>query len=80
MIFFSLRFMFNLGTLFVCGGRPVLQNGFTALMWAAENGHTDCVGLLLAAGANREAKSNVRRRSFFHLRLQNEFLVSALYL
>jgi ankyrin repeat protein len=57
-----------------------LQNGFTALMWAAGNGHTDCVGLLLAAGANREAKNIVRRRSFFRLRLLIEFFLSALHL
>ncbi len=57
-----------------------MQNGFTALMWAAGNGHTDCVGLLLAAGANREAKNIVRRRSFFRLRLLIEFFLSALHL
>ena len=40
-----------------------LQGGLTALMCAAEDGHTDCVRLLLRAGADKEAKSNVRRRS-----------------
>ena len=36
------------------------QNGFTALMYAAREGHMDCVRLLLEAGADTEAKSSVR--------------------
>lgn len=41
------------------------QHGYTALMSAVDGGataggHPDCVGLLLAAGANLEAKDEVR--------------------
>jgi len=32
------------------------KRGMTALHWAAQKGHTACVGLLLAAGAPLEAK------------------------
>jgi hypothetical protein len=32
-------------------------------MCAAEQGHTDCVRLLLDAGVAKEAQSNVSRRS-----------------
>jgi hypothetical protein len=39
------------------------QNGYTALMWAAWNGHADCAQLLLDAGVDKEAKCNVRCRS-----------------
>jgi ankyrin repeat protein len=34
------------------------QEGKTALMWAAEKGHSDCVQLLLDAGADKKAKCN----------------------
>ena len=34
--------------------------GRTALTWAAENGRTDCVRLLLEAGADKEVKDEVR--------------------
>ena len=34
--------------------------GYTALIEASANGHTATVKLLLAAGADKEAKSNVR--------------------
>ena len=37
------------------------QDGYTALMWAALNGKAACVELLLAAGADKEAKDRVRR-------------------
>ena len=40
-----------------------LQGGLTALMCAAENGLANCVRLLLDAGADSEAQSNVSRRS-----------------
>jgi ankyrin repeat protein len=33
------------------------NHGWTALMYAAENGHVDCVRVLLNAGADMEAKS-----------------------
>jgi ankyrin repeat protein len=36
------------------------QRKYTALIRAAENGHTACVRLLLDAGANKEAPSYVR--------------------
>ena len=77
LIFFTLRFMFNLGTFFVCVGGPVLQNGFTALICASDRGQTDCVRLLLDAGADKEAKSNVRRRSLFFICV---FSISSFYL
>jgi hypothetical protein len=38
-----------------------VQYGKTALMVAAEDGHADCVLLLIDAGANTEAKTPVRR-------------------
>ena len=39
----------------------VQQGGNTALLWAAGNGQLDCMRLLLDAGADKDAKSNVRR-------------------
>jgi hypothetical protein len=39
------------------------QYEMTALMRAAENGHADCLRLLIDAGADKEARNNVRRRS-----------------
>jgi hypothetical protein len=36
------------------------QSGWTALIWAAEKGHADCARLLLDAGADKNAKTNVR--------------------
>ena len=36
------------------------QNGFTALMRAAQEGHIDCVKALLEAGADKEAVDLVR--------------------
>ena len=40
-----------------------LQDGYTALIFAAEYGHADCVRLLLDVGADTGANNNVRRRS-----------------
>ena len=34
----------------------------TALIWAAENGHSDTVKVLLEAGADIEAKGRVSKR------------------
>ena len=39
---------------------PCAQNGCTALMEASREGHLAVVQLLLAAGADKEAKSSVR--------------------
>jgi hypothetical protein len=50
------------------------QYGSVALMYAAREGHADCVRLLIDAGADKDASNNVRRRSlpstcFFSLRV-----------
>ena len=39
------------------------QNGSTTLILAADNGHTGFVRLLLDAGADKDAKNNVRGQS-----------------
>ena len=36
------------------------QDGWTALIFAAANGHAACTRLLLDAGADKNAKTNVR--------------------
>ena len=36
-----------------------MQDGYTALMWAAENGHLQTVQELLKRGADKEAKNKV---------------------
>ncbi len=36
------------------------QGGYTALMYAAYSGHVDCVRLLIDAGADKDATTNVR--------------------
>ena len=36
----------------------------TSLMWAASNGHSDIIKLLLEAGASTEAKGHVSKRIF----------------
>ena len=41
---------------------PHVKDGNTALIWASYNGHTAAVELLVAAGADKDAKSNVRDR------------------
>ena len=43
------------------------QEGSTVLINAAENGHADCVRLLLESGADMEAKNNVRAAVAFNL-------------
>ena len=52
------------------------QNGLMGLIWAANKGHADCVRLLIDAGADKEAKSEVSARSLhiFHLCLLLYFL------
>ena len=37
------------------------QTGGTALISAAEKGHTECVRLLVESGADKDAADNVRR-------------------
>ena len=37
-----------------------IQGGDTALVWAAANGHSDCVRLLVEAGANMNIIGHVR--------------------
>ena len=39
-----------------------VKHGFTALMYASENGHTATVELLLGAGADMDAEDKVRVR------------------
>ena len=45
-----------------CGGFDA-QYGLTALIWAAAEGHAECVRLLIDAGADKDVKNNVRRWS-----------------
>ncbi len=40
--------------------REHAQDEMTALLWAAMEGHADCVRLLLDAGADKDTKNNVR--------------------
>ena len=42
------------------GGGSDSQDGWTALMWAAERGHADCVQLLIDAGADKDVRNEVR--------------------
>ena len=44
----------------VSSSRFGIKGGYTALIRASENGHLAVVEALLAKGADREAKSNVR--------------------
>ena len=39
------------------------QSGYTALIYAAHYGRADCARLLLDAGADKNAKANVRARA-----------------
>ncbi len=52
------------GMMTVSAGRSIWrthsQDGCTALICAARNGHSDCARLLLDAGADKETKCNVR--------------------
>jgi hypothetical protein len=48
-------------------GKSESQRGWTALMRAAENGRFECVRLLLEAGADKDARTNVRRWSLLFL-------------
>ena len=42
-----------------CGAWSCLQDGWTAMMHAAENGHVEVVDRLLAAGADKDAQDKV---------------------
>jgi ankyrin repeat protein len=44
----------------LCGGKSDTQDGNTALILAAEKGRTDFARLLINAGADMDAKNNVR--------------------
>ena len=44
-------------------GESDSESGQTALLLAAGSGHTECVRLLIDAGADKNAKNNVRCRS-----------------
>jgi hypothetical protein len=46
----------------LCGCNFDWQRGNTALIYAAQYGRVDCVRLLIDAGADKDAKDNVRRR------------------
>ena len=48
-------------------GPATLQDGATALIWAAGDGHTYTVELLLGRGADLEAKDNVKPESLLSL-------------
>jgi hypothetical protein len=58
-----------------------LQGGWTALIRAAVNGQADCARLLIDAGADKEAKTNVRRASvlisllFLHFNFSQQLFV-----
>ena len=42
-----------------CGAWSCLQDGWTAMMWAAAYGHVEVVDRLLAAGADKDAQDKV---------------------
>ncbi len=53
------------------------QSGLTAVMYAAAHGHLDCARLLLDAGADKNAKDNVRigsLRDVFCARMFGKFV------
>jgi ankyrin repeat protein len=50
--------MCSLAGLVVCGGES--QGGTTALMYAAADDHSDCLRLLIDAGADIDVRSIVR--------------------
>ncbi len=56
-------FLMRLRWLCVCGVEFDSQRESTALMRAAVSGHVDCVRLLIDAGADKDATSDVRCRS-----------------
>jgi hypothetical protein len=66
-------FFTNISARFVCSSFVCpcwrmfnAQDGCTALISAAGEGHIECVRLLIEAGANKEAKDKVRVNRVFH--------------
>ena len=57
------RAVHTLRRLRFCISGAAAQYGGTALIGAARFGHADCARLLLDAGADKEAKDNVRARA-----------------
>ena len=53
--------MFLTGTACVYSALTHTQKGFTALICAAEKGHLECLKALLEAGADKDAKTLVRK-------------------
>ncbi len=51
----------------MCIGKYDSQDGDTALICAAKRRFVDCVQLLIDAGADKDAKDNVRRQSLLLL-------------
>ncbi len=57
------------------------QDGCTALIYATWNGHLDCTRLLVDAGANKDAKTNVRDdRCIWHMHCEYVFRLALLRL
>ena len=46
---------------------PMFQDGYTALMGAALNGHLSCLEVLVEKGADLNAKNNVRDECGGHM-------------
>ena len=44
-----------------------MQNGLSALMFAAQDGHTASVQVLVGAGADKDAKDKVRKNESFFM-------------
>ena len=55
------------------------QDGWTALIRAGYNGHADCVRLLLDAGADKNAKANVRASAGWGWRVGGVWEMSAVF-
>ena len=53
--------LFECDCLFVIICYFVLQDGWSALIWAANNGHDTIVSFLISHGANVNAKDNVSK-------------------
>ncbi len=51
------------------------QNGWTALLSAAQSGQTECAQLLLQSGAEMDAKNNVRTVCAYLVRMSGDVLL-----